>query len=50
MLTTLAVSIPVIAENIEVQGFGPVCDVVYAIGVPVLDLETAPDESRGIIS
>ena len=50
VLTTLAVSIQVIAENIDAQGFGSICDSVYASGVPVLDLETAPDESRGIIS
>ncbi|MDA8855652.1 aspartate/glutamate racemase family protein [Alphaproteobacteria bacterium] len=50
VLTTLAVSIPVIAGNIEAQGFGQICDGVYASGVPVLDLETAPDKSCEIIS
>ncbi len=50
VLTTLAVSIPVIAGNIQTQGFGPICSGVYASGVPVLDLETAPNKSRKIIS
>ena len=50
VLTTLAVSVPVIAKNIRAQGFGLICDGVYASGVPVLDLETAPDKSREIIS
>ena len=50
VLTTLVVSVPVIAGNIEAQGFGQICDGVYASGVPVLDLETAPDKSREIIS
>ena len=50
VLTTLAVSVPVIAGNIEAQGFGQICDGVYASGVPVLDLETAPEKSRKIIS
>jgi allantoin racemase len=50
VLTTLAVSVPVIAGNIEAQGFGQICDGVHASGVPVLDLETAPDKSREIIS
>ena len=40
----------VIAGNIEAQGFGQICDGVYASGVPVLDLETTPDKSREIIS
>ena len=50
VLTTLAVSVPVIAENIRAQGFGLICDGVYASGVPVLDLENAPNKSSEIIS
>ena len=48
VLTTLAVSIPVIAENIEAQGFGPVCDGVYASGVPVLDLPYVEDSTAEV--
>ena len=50
VLTTLPVSVPVISGNIEEQGFGQICDGVYASGVPVLDLENAPDKSSNIVS
>ncbi len=50
VLTTLSVSVPVIAENIEAQGFSGICGGVYASGVPVLDLEHKPDESRQIVA
>ena len=50
MLTTLAVSVPVIRDNIEAQGFGRICDGVYASGVPVLDLENMPDKSCKTVS
>lgn len=46
VLTTLAVSIPVIKNNILSQGFGTICDGVYASGVPVLDLETNVSDAR----
>ena len=50
VLTTLAVSVPVIRDNIEAQGFGRICDGVYASGVPVLELENAPDKSCKTLS
>jgi allantoin racemase len=50
VLTTLAVSIPVISENIGNQGFSGVCNGVYASGVPVLELEHNPDASRQIVA
>lgn len=50
VLTTLAVSVPVITKNIDAQGFGSICDGVFASGVPVLDLEHEPDKSRNVIS
>jgi allantoin racemase len=46
VLTTLSVSVPVIAENIANQGFEPICDGVAASGVPVLDLEHHPERSQ----
>ena len=50
VLTTLAVSVPVIRENIEAQGFSRICDGVYASGVPVLELENMPDKSCKTVS
>ncbi len=50
ILTTLAVSIPVIQANIEQQGFAGICSAVLASGVPVLELEHNPDQSADIIS
>ena len=49
VLTTLSISVPVISD-IEAQGFGRICDGVYASGVPVLDLENAPDKSSNIVA
>ena len=45
VLTTLAVSIPVIQDNIERQGFTDSCTGVLASGVPVLELEHNPERS-----
>lgn len=42
VVTTLAVSIPVLAGNINAQGFGPWLGRVRASGVPVLALEADP--------
>jgi allantoin racemase len=50
VLTTLAISIPVISENIGKQGFSGICNGVYASGVPVLELEHNPDASRQIVA
>jgi len=50
ILTTLAVSIPVIQENVEQQGFGDICTAVLASGVPVLELEHDPEGSAAVIS
>jgi allantoin racemase len=50
VLTTLAVSIPVISENIGNHGFSGICNGVYASGVPVLELEHNPDASRQIVA
>ena len=50
VLTTLAASVPVIANNIEAQGFASICEGVYASGVPVLDLENMPDKACKIVS
>ena len=45
ILTTLAVSVPVIEENIKTFGFKDFCDGVFASGVPVLELESQPKVS-----
>lgn len=50
ILTTLAVSIPVIQENVERQGFGNICSAVLASGVPVLELERDPEGAAEVIS
>lgn len=39
VLTTLAVSVPVIEANIRDQGFGPACEVVRPSGLAVLEVE-----------
>jgi len=39
VLTTLEVSVPVITQNIQAQGFGNLCQDVVASGIPVLELE-----------
>jgi allantoin racemase len=41
VVTTLPVSIPVIAENIARYGFAPLCRKVRASGLPVLAVEAA---------
>lgn len=43
VVTTLAVSIPVIEANITTQGFAPWLCRVHASGVPVLTLESDPE-------
>ena len=50
VLTTLSVSVPVIAGNIANQGFDKICDGVAASGVPVLDLEHHPERSQHTIA
>jgi len=50
ILTTLAVSIPVIEANLARQNFSASCTAVLASGVPVLDLEHHPDASMEVIS
>ena len=50
ILTTLAVSIPVIEANLARQNFSASCAAVLASGVPVLDLEHHPDASMEVIS
>ena len=50
ILTTLAVSIPVIEANLARQNFSASCAAVLASGVPVLDLEHRPDAAMETIS
>jgi len=50
VLTTLAVSVPVIRESIRRQGFEPHCLDVVASGIPVLELERSPDQSLKILN
>jgi allantoin racemase len=45
VVTTLAVSIPVLAENIRAYGLDEHCAAVRASNVPVLDLEAKPVEA-----
>lgn len=45
VVTTLAVSIPVLADNISAYGLYEKCAAVRASGVPVLDLEANPAEA-----
>ena len=49
VVTTLAVSVPVIQENIERYGFAGRCAAVRASGVPVLALEDDPEVAAGLI-
>ena len=49
VVTTLAVSIPVLEENIRRYGFADRCARVRASGVPVLDIEGDEHRSRGLI-
>jgi allantoin racemase len=50
VVTTLAVSVPVIEANIARYGYGARCAKVRASGVPVLDLEHAKDASETAIA
>ena len=50
VLTTLAVSVPVIRESIQRQGFEFYCLDVVASGIPVLELERNPEESLRILN
>ena len=50
ILTTLAPSIPVIQENVCLQGFKDKCMAVIASGVPVLELENSPQDAMRILS
>ncbi|MEM7530439.1 MAG: aspartate/glutamate racemase family protein [Pseudomonadota bacterium] len=50
VVTTLAVSVPVIEENLVAAGLDRVCRRVRASGVPVLALETDPAPSERAIS
>ena len=50
ILTTLAVSIPVIQKNIEQHGFENFCTEILASGLPVLELERNYDRSIEILS
>lgn len=50
VVTTLAPSVPVIEENLVRQGFGDAVIAVRASGVPVLELERAPDTSAELVS
>lgn len=43
VVTTLAISVPVIEDNIAAYGLSSSCARVRASDVPVLDLETSPD-------
>ncbi|MEM7523148.1 MAG: aspartate/glutamate racemase family protein [Pseudomonadota bacterium] len=49
VVTTLAVSVPVLEENIVAQGLGPSLGRVRASGVPVLALEDAPETALPLI-
>ncbi|QIE43016.1 HyuE hydantoin racemase (plasmid) [Rhodobacteraceae bacterium SC52] len=49
VVTTLGVSVPILAENIETQGFAPQLGRVRASEVPVLDLEADPDSAYAAI-
>ena len=50
VLTTLEISIPVIKQNIEAQGFSNLCKDVMASGIPVLELENNPISAAKTIS
>ena len=50
VLTTLAVSVPVIKQNIKAQGFGVLCKDIIASGIPVLELENNPVGAIKILS
>jgi len=50
VVTTLAVSIPVIEDNLAASGLDRACARVRASGVPVLALETDPEQSERAVS
>jgi allantoin racemase len=50
VVTTLAVSVPVLEGNLERYGFASRCARVRASGVPVLEIEAAKDQSQGAIA
>lgn len=50
VVTSLAVSIPVIRANIEARGFSGGCAGVEASGLPVLTIDEASEETRGQLS
>lgn len=50
VVTTLQVSVPVIAANIDAYGFGRQCAKVRASGVAVLEIDATPDASNAAIS
>lgn len=49
VVTTLAISVPVIEANLAAQGLTDLCLRVRASGVPVLALETDPDAPRRVL-
>lgn len=49
VVTTLAVSVPILERNIHVYGFASQLARVRACGVPVLDLETDPSGTADIV-
>ena len=50
VLTTLEISIPVIKQNIEAQGFSNLCKDVMASGIPVLEFENNPTSAAKTLS
>lgn len=46
VITTLQVSVPVIEDNIQQYGMTEACANIHASGVPVLSLESDPDNAR----
>jgi allantoin racemase len=49
VLTTLDVSVPVIRESIQRQGFDSQCIDVIASGIPVLEIEQQPYEALSVL-
>jgi allantoin racemase len=49
VVTTLSVSVPIIEDNIRRLGLSPYVSRVRASGVPVLDLDTAPNTASEIV-
>jgi allantoin racemase len=50
VVTTLAISVPVLEANIRAMGFGAACAKVRASGVAVLALESDKDASRASVA